>query len=173
MDMISLEKTRCDLNEEIQKVNEAIVQVRQGMEEAKKELADLEVRLPDLVFQHYLGKLRKSEVVRVKRRRNALKESLEDYSFILKGLESELLSLRKKEAELESVRVKVEGKKKRIEVLKERIKAFSDSGRAPYEVQWLIEHDEQKKELVALSSELGCLDDAQKFLDELKTQKTD
>lgn len=168
MDTIDLEKTKVDLKEEIQKVNEAIVQVRQDTEQAKRELVNLELRLPDLVFQHYLGKLRKSEVLKVKRRRNALRESLDDYGFILKGLQGELSRVRKEKVELESVRLEEDRKRKHIEVLKERIKAYSDSGCDPYEARWLVEYEEGKKELIALSSELGLLEDAQKFLAEVR-----
>ncbi len=152
MDMIDLQKMKADLKEETQKVNEVFAQIRGDMEQAKRELADLEAKLPRILAQFYLGEIPKAEVAKMKKRIRELREFLEDYPFASQGLGDCLKTLSTRGTQLSLLDKQL----RRYETLKSELQ----KGYRAY-----LEND-----LMGLAHELGCLDDAKGFLDFIKQE---
>jgi hypothetical protein len=151
MNTIDLEKMKSDLREEISRVNDALRQILGEFESAKKELADLEAQLPRLLALFYLGKISKSELAKVKKRRSELREFLEEFPFLESGLNDQLKVINGKMVQVNAT----ERQLKRYETLKVEL----EKGRNAY----------YENEFLGLAHELGCLDDARSFLNGVQT----
>ena len=82
-----------DLRKEAQRGNDLLGQVRGDMEQVKKELAEMETKLPGLFAQFYLKEIPRAEIARTKKRRRKLREFLDDYPFTSAGLGDHLKTL--------------------------------------------------------------------------------
>ena len=153
MNTIDVEKMKSDLKEETRQVNEVLAQVRGEMEQAKKELADLEAKLPKFLAQFYLKEIPKTEISKTKKRRRELREFLEDYPFISAGLGDHLKTFSTRGTQIFLLEKQI----RRYETLKSEL---LQGGYRAY-----LEND-----LLGLAQEISCLDDAKTFVDSLKRE---
>jgi ElaB/YqjD/DUF883 family membrane-anchored ribosome-binding protein len=152
MNTIDVEKMKSDLKEETQQVNEVLAQVRGEMEKAKKELADLEAKLPKFLVQFYLREIPKAEISKTKKRRKELREFLEDYPFISAGLGDHLKTFSTRGTQIFLLEKQI----RRYETLKTEL--------------FNRHRTDLENELMGLSQELDCLADAKAFLNSLKRE---
>ena len=152
MNTIDVEKMKSDLKEETQQVNEVLAQVRGEMEQAKKELADLEAKLPKFLVQFYLKEIPKAEISKTKKRRKELREFLEDYPFISAGLGDHLKTFSTRGTQIFLLEKQI----RRYETLKTEL--------------FNRHRTDLENELMGLSQELDCLADAKAFLNSLKRE---
>jgi len=152
MNAIDIKNMKDDLKRKADLINEAIIRARADMEQSKKELADLESKVPKLLALHYLGGIQKSEITKMRKRWSELREFLDEYPFLSAGLGDQLTSLSGKAMSLDQLERQV----KKYEFLKTELQ----KGYRAY-----LEND-----LMGLAHELGCLDDAKGFLDSIKEE---
>ena len=122
------------------------------MEQAKREVNELEAGLPKLFAQFYLNGIPKAEIARAKKRVRELREFLEDGPYVLAGLGGLLTTLSTRGTQLSLLDKQL----RRYETLKTEL---SRGHRTDLENQ-----------LMGLAHELDSLDDARGFLDSIKQE---
>ena len=152
MNMTDIKNTKDDLKRRADLINEAIIRARTEMAQGKKELSDLESKVPKILAPHYLGVIRKSEITNVEKRRAELGEFLDGYPFLSAGLRDQLTSLSGKAMPPDQL----ERQAKKYKFLKT-------------ELQW-GHRAHLENELMGLAYEHGCLDDARRVLDSFKQE---